>query len=152
MRKIKQQGTREWKKKAKQTDGFPPISTDNSDAILIVEDEVPLLDVLEYRFSEEGYRVLTATNGEDGLRLALNEHPACILLDLLMPRMNGMDLLRSLRKDSWGKQASVIVLTNMSTLQRLPELKRSKVFDYVIKSNCTIEEILSTVREVVPSS
>ena len=67
------------------------------DKILIIEDEEDLLKGLELNLSREGYQVLKATNGEEGMRLALRENPNLILLDIMLPGMNGLDVCRELR-------------------------------------------------------
>lgn len=81
--------------------------------ILIVEDESIQVDVLEAKF-KHSYELLKASNGVEGLKLALEKHPDLIILDLVMPRMDGFEMLEKLREDSWGKSARVLVLTNLS--------------------------------------
>ena len=71
--------------------------------ILIVEDEKNIVDILSFNLSKEGYETLEAYDGEAGLQLALEQNPDLILLDLMLPKMNGFDVCRSLRRDwSWG--------------------------------------------------
>lgn len=70
--------------------------------ILIVEDDVPELNALRDKFTHEGFSILEAKNGEEGLATALREHPDLILLDIIMPVMDGMTMLVNLRKDPWG--------------------------------------------------
>ena len=74
----------------------------------VVEDDEPLLSVLSERFREEGYNVINAITGEEGLKLALKNKPDLILLDIVMPKMDGIAMLKKLRKDPWGKNANVI--------------------------------------------
>ena len=73
-----------------------------SQKILIVEDEDSLLSALVDKFLKAGYRVVTARDGEEGLTVALREQPDLILLDIVMPKMDGISLLRQLRDNSWG--------------------------------------------------
>ncbi len=70
--------------------------------ILVVEDDVPELNALRDKFTREGFSILTAKNGEEGLAIALREHPDLILLDIIMPVMDGITMLVKLREDSWG--------------------------------------------------
>ena len=80
--------------------------------ILIVEDEEALLKGLELNLSREGYKILTAANGEEGLRLAIRENPQLILLDVMLPGINGLDVCRELRRK--GFDAPIIMLTAKS--------------------------------------
>src|SRR3989304_617137 len=81
--------------------------------LLIIEDEMPLLKIMMEEFSNSNIKVMGAPNGKEGLELALSKHPDLIVLDLLMPKMNGITMLKKLREDEWGKNASVIILTNL---------------------------------------
>jgi DNA-binding response OmpR family regulator len=86
----------------------------NIPTILIVEDDPVLSKMYTEKFKFEGFQVLTALNGEEGLRLALSEKIDVILLDLMLPRLSGTELLTKLRLDSKGKNIKVIVLTNLA--------------------------------------
>ena len=68
--------------------------------ILIVEDEKNIVDILSFNLSKEGYETLEAYDGEAGLQLALEQNPDLILLDLMLPKMNGFDVCRSLRREN----------------------------------------------------
>jgi two-component system alkaline phosphatase synthesis response regulator PhoP len=80
--------------------------------ILIVEDEEALLKGLELNLAREGYQILTAANGEEGMRLALRENPQLVLLDIMLPGMNGLDVCSELRRK--GFEAPIIILTAKS--------------------------------------
>ena len=80
-----------------------------SKRILIVEDEKNIVDILSFNLSKEGYETLEAYDGETGLQLALEQDPDLILLDLMLPRMNGFDVCRGLRRA--GHNTPVIMLT-----------------------------------------
>jgi two-component system alkaline phosphatase synthesis response regulator PhoP len=84
----------------------------SQETILIVEDEEALLKGLELNLSREGYQILTAANGEDGMRLAIRERPQLILLDVMLPGKNGLDVCRELRRN--GFDAPIIMLTAKS--------------------------------------
>src|SRR3989338_4953265 len=101
--------------------------------VLIVEDEIELLEVLADRFKQEGFIVLSARNGEEGLQLALEELPDIILLDLIMPKMDGMTALKKLRQDPKGKDVPVILLTNLSTSDKIAEALQNEAYDYLVK-------------------
>lgn len=122
----------------------------NSKKILlveIVEDDRPLLSVLSERFTNEGYQVIRAMTGNEGLDLALKNKPDLILLDIVMPKMDGITMLRNLRKDSWGKKANVILLTNLSADENITkavtELEPSY---YLIKTDWKMDDIVERVK------
>lgn len=76
--------------------------------ILIVEDEAAMLKALNDTFVESGFTVHLARNGEEGINAALTQKPDLILLDILMPKIGGMEMMKMLRKDSWGKMCRLL--------------------------------------------
>jgi two-component system alkaline phosphatase synthesis response regulator PhoP len=84
------------------------------ETILIVDDEVDLLELIEYNLKKAGYNVLKAENGPEGLRLARKHHPDLILLDIMMPRMTGFEVVAQLREDTDLKHVPVLFLTARS--------------------------------------
>ena len=120
-----------------------------SKTILIVEDESDLLETITDVFKEQGYEVFTATDGETGLEKAIKIKPNVILLDLVMPKVGGVEMLRRLRDHEWGASASVVVLTAHDNDANLIEAQKSHVAKYVIKSSVGIDELVSTVDRVV---
>lgn len=117
-----------------------------SKKILIVEDDEKLQQKLVDTCSREGLIALGAQNGEEGLSLALREHPDLILLDLEMPKMGGIEMLQQLRKDEWGKNALVIVLTNYSAPEKVADVLEAGVSGYVVKSG-RLEDIMKMVKQ-----
>lgn len=115
--------------------------------ILVIEDEAPLSQVLIDKLTSVGFSVLGAKNGEEGLALALKEHPDLILLDIIMPVMDGMTMLYELRKDSWGNSVPVILLTNLSDAERVAEALKLKVYDFLVKSDWKLEDLVIKVKE-----
>ncbi len=120
--------------------------TDANKKILIVEDELSLRNALRDKLTHEGFSVLEAKNGEEGLEAALREHPDIILLDIIMPVMDGATMLNKLRHDPWGTKVAVIILTNLSEAE--DSLMRSRgSLDYIVKSNWKIEDVVAKIRE-----
>lgn len=117
--------------------------------ILIVEDEPMLLKVLVDRFVQEQFTVVSAMNGKEGLAIALKEHPDIILLDLVMPVMDGMTMLRELRKDAWGKIVQVLLLTNLSDPQKMSESIIRDVAGYLIKSDWKLDDLVTEVKRKI---
>ncbi|MBI5798672.1 MAG: response regulator, partial [Candidatus Yonathbacteria bacterium] len=114
--------------------------TDQKKIILVVEDEEPMQLVLRDVLKVEGYTVLEAKNGIEGLDHALKKHPDLILLDILMPKMDGLEMLKKLREDAWGKNAPVIVLTNLSDNEDIAKAVEEDVFEYFVKTDIRIDE------------
>lgn len=118
--------------------------------ILIVEDEPMIRRALVDRFSEEkDFVVMSGKDGEEGLVAALREHPDIILLDLVMPIMDGMEMLTGLRKDEWGKGANVMFLSNLADSERVAEATAKGVYEFIIKSNVDINDIVEKVRKAM---
>ncbi len=114
--------------------------------ILIVEDEVALLKALANGLEGNEFSVLTAGDGAEGLEVALREKPNLILLDLFMPRMDGITMLKKLREDEYGKDVKVIILTNLDDQAKIAEAVENKVYDYMIKTNWNISDVLKKIR------
>lgn len=115
--------------------------------VLIVEDEPSLQRALTDHFSREGIAVFQAKNGQEGLDVALREHPGIILLDIVMPVMDGMTMLTKLREDEWGRDAQVILLTNLVDNKEIVEAMKTGVFDYLVKSDWKIDDVVARVKQ-----
>ena len=118
--------------------------------VLIVEDDVIVVKALKAKFQKEGFSVLNALNGDEGLKIALSQHPDIITLDLLMPVKGGIEFMDEIRRDTWGKNVPIIILTNYDSndyvLSKLPEGKPSF---YLIKSNTNLEIVIEKVKEIL---
>lgn len=119
----------------------------DTQTMLIVEDEgatrLALADVMK----SEGFEVIAAEDGEEGLKIALEKHPDIILADLKMPKMTGLQMLAELRKDAWGSNAEVIILTNVSDVAALEEAMALNTFYYIVKSDTGIADVVTKVRQ-----
>lgn len=123
----------------------------NKNNILIVDDEAPIMLALSDEFKNQGFNVFQAINGEEGLKMALQHNPDFIILDIMMPIMDGFTMLKQLRKDSWGKNALVLVLTNLDSNDHATEALENFAYDYLIKSDYSIENIVKLVKEKLNS-
>lgn len=119
---------------------------ENKKVILVVEDDTPLLNALKEKLSDAGFTVLGAKNGEDGLASALSGHPDLIVLDILMPKMDGLEMLKKMREDAWGKNVPVMILTNLSDDGSIAHQMTEETFDYIIKSDIKIEAVVEKVK------
>lgn len=115
--------------------------------ILVVEDETALRGALSDKLKRAGFFVLEGRNGEEGLEVALREHPDLILLDVMMPVMSGMAMFKQLREDAWGKGARVVMLTNLNDMEYIAGAMEQGSYDYLIKSDWKIEDLVAKVRE-----
>lgn len=115
--------------------------------VLIVEDEASLRNILGDKLTSAGIEVLLAKDGKEALEIALRERPALILLDLLLPEVSGIQVLQKLQADDWGKDATVIVLTNVSKQEKIADAVLAGSSEYLIKSDWTIKEITAKVKE-----
>jgi two-component system response regulator VicR len=119
---------------------------ENKKIILITEDQAPLRNILREKLDSEGFSTLEASDGEKGLELALKEHPDLIILDILLPKMNGMEMLKKLREDIWGKTAKVIILTNLTDGQTMSNVMDEEVFDYFVKTDIKLEDFVKKIK------
>ena len=118
--------------------------------VLIIEDEPALRKALVEKLSGAGFDTLSAKDGQEGLTLAMTKKPKIILLDLMLPKMDGMSVLSRLRKDSWGKDVPVIILTNLMATDGYKKLAEDYgVSEYVVKSDRTLEEVVTKVKGVL---
>ena len=117
--------------------------------ILLIEDENILLELLSDKFKDSGFRVSCAQSAEIGIKLALRNHPDLILLDIILPGMDGLAMLKKLRHDSWGKDVPVIILSNLNDQTKVSEAMKIGVSDFLVKSNVKLSDIVKQVKEVL---
>ena len=117
--------------------------------LLVVEDEAPLRKLLVNALAEAGFRVIAAEHGEEGLHMAIQEKPDVIITDVLMPKMNGTDMLKKLREDSWGRTVPAVILTNLSadTNELVNEVIATAPDYYLVKADWSIYDVVEKVRE-----
>ena len=119
--------------------------------ILIVEDEKILRDAVADILRLKGFLPLEAKNGEEGVKLAFSKHPDLILLDLIMPTMDGMTAFKKIREDAWGRKVPIIILTNLSATKEQPvdEAPVNKSTHYLIKSDWKLHAIVRKIEETL---
>ena len=114
--------------------------------ILLIEDEAALQKTMSDVLSQEGYEVLSALDGEAGMRLAKEKTPDLILLDLVLPKMTGFEVLEQLHQDRETKGIPVIVLTNLANIKDIQRVTDLGATTYLIKSNYELQEIVAKVK------
>ena len=119
--------------------------------VLMIEDDPFFAELCSRALESEGYDVVVATDGEKGLVEVKEENPDFILLDIILPEMNGLEVLRNIRKDPDPKIAnkSVIILSNLYAKKEEEEGKELNADDYLIKANITSDELLVKIKEVM---
>ena len=117
--------------------------------VLIVEDEQDLREAMADYLRNNNYRVIEAEDGQQGLQMALHEHPDVILLDLMMPIMDGHHLLKKLRLDRWGMTAKVIIMSAMDDVKNIGGAYENGITEYIIKGEASLAELAKKVRETV---
>ena len=113
--------------------------------VLMIDDEADLIKVVHVRLAAEGYDFISATNGLEGLEAAEKEKPDLILLDVMMPHMHGLDVLKNLKKDSDTASIPVIMLTATSDTESAFKAKELGAVDYIIKP-FNLEAMLDAVK------
>lgn len=121
----------------------------NQKAILIVEDDASIRKALHDKLTNEGFTVIEADDGLAGLEKAVELHPDLILLDIVMPKMDGITMAKKLKQDEWGKYAEIIILTNLSESEKLLEAFEAGVQDFLIKTDWKIEEVVKMVKRKI---
>ena len=114
--------------------------------VLVIEDDTAMLDILSTKLGMAGLKVIKAQDGEEGLRLAQTELPDIILLDLVLPKMSGLDMLDALRNGEQGKSIPVFILTNLNENSSIYKSVALHTEAYFIKSNDSLEHIVTEVK------
>lgn len=117
--------------------------------VLLVEDDEMLHTMYTQKFTKEGYEVVSAYNGAEGVAAAETNKPDVILLDIIMPKMDGFVALKKLKKNDATKAIPVILLTNLGQEEDIRKGRELGATDYFIKANHTPQEVVDKVNEVM---
>jgi len=117
--------------------------------ILFIEDESALQKTLGDVLSREGYKVISALDGEAGLRMAKTEKPDLILLDLILPKITGFDLFKKFRTDPETKKIPVVVLTNLGQMADIEKVLKLGPAAYLIKNNYNLTEVVGKIKKAL---
>lgn len=117
--------------------------------ILIIEDDVFLRELISRKIVSEGYDIKQASDGEDGLRELKNEAPDLILLDLILPGIDGFEVLMRVKKDSELAHIPVIILSNLGQKEDIEKGLKLGAVDYLIKAHFTPQEIIEKVQYIL---
>ena len=124
---------------------------ENKKTILVVEDEKSLINAIIDALHLKNFLTLSAKNGKEGVELALSKHPDLILLDLLMPEMDGMTAFKKIREDAWGANVPVIILTNLNANNEhlVKDVFKTNPDFYLIKADYKLADIVKKIEEVL---
>jgi DNA-binding response OmpR family regulator len=120
-----------------------------STTILFIEDESALQKTLGNALKKEGYEVISALNGELGLKLAKEKKPDLILLDLILPKLHGLEVLKKLKEGKETKEIPVIVLTNLEALREVDKAIELGARTYLVKAQYSLEEIVGKIKRTL---
>lgn len=114
--------------------------------ILIIEDNTILSDTLSDNLTHEGFEVLLAKDGDEGLSSAFRNMPDLILLDILLPKLDGLQVLDKLRVHPWGKSVPVIILSNLSEPQNVATALEKDIHEYLVKTDWKMEDVVKRIK------
>ncbi len=117
--------------------------------ILLVDDDLTLREMYEERMKAEGFNIIQATNGEEALKKAAESKPDIILLDIMMPKVNGFDVLKELKSNPELKEIPVIVLTALIQDVDRVQGKKLGAADYIVKSETMPGEVISKIKNAI---
>jgi len=117
--------------------------------VLFIEDESALQKTFVDILKQEGYEMISALDGETGLRLAKTQKPDLILLDLILPRVNGFEVLKKLKGDKETKDIPVIVLTNLEGIGDVEKAIELGATTYLVKAQYSLEEVVQKIKQAL---
>ena len=116
--------------------------------ILIIEDESALQKSLSDVLSQDGYQINSALDGEIGLKLAQSEKPDLILLDLVLPKLHGLEVLKKIKENIEIKNIPVIILTNLESMQDIERAMELGATNYLVKANYSLKDLLIKIKQI----
>ncbi len=122
---------------------------ENNKTILLVDDDLTLREMYEERMKVEGFKIIQATNGEEALGKARENKPDIILLDIMMPKVNGFDVLKELKSNPELKDIPVIVLTALIQDVDRVQGKKLGAADYIVKSETMPGEVIAKIKNAI---
>ena len=117
--------------------------------IAIIEDDAVISQMYRMKFEADGFDVQLANNGKRGVALVEESSPDMILMDLQMPEMNGVEALTIIRKNSWGKDIPVIILTNLGEEEAPKEIRSLGIHSYIVKADLTPRQVVERVKDAL---
>lgn len=126
-----------------------PTLKNSKKSVLLVEDDEFLSELYATKLTLEGFEVIAATDGKKGLKLALEKKPDLILLDIILPKLDGFEVLKAIKADPAGKAVPVILLTNLSQRDEVNRGLELGAVDYLIKAHFMPSEVVKKIKSVI---
>jgi two-component system response regulator MprA len=123
------------------------MATEPMKKVLVVDDEKDLRDAISTALTYEGYEVRSASDGLEALSIAEEMHPDMVLLDILMPKLDGIETLRRFRGEEWGKRPPVIIMTVLDDMGKLAEALEAGATEYLVKTDIALGTIVQKVKD-----
>lgn len=120
--------------------------------VLLIEDEPLTIKIYRTHLQSEGQEVLIADNGEEGLKLAVGEQPDLIVLDIMMPKIDGFSLLKEIKSNPKTQKIPIIIYSNLSSQEDISKAKELGATDYLIKAKVTPTQVVNKIKEFLPRS
>jgi len=124
----------------------------HSPHILVAEDDKMYAKVYQNKLTKEGYTVTVVSNGTEAIKMAKEIHPDLILLDLIMPEMDGFEVLKKIKEDPVTKDVKVVVMSNLGQDSDIIRAKALGSVDYFVKANVSIMDVMTKIRTYVDES
>jgi DNA-binding response OmpR family regulator len=117
--------------------------------VLVIEDDKFLQRLLVMKLAQDGFDVVGASDGEDGLRRIVTEPPDLVVLDLILPKMDGFEVLTQMRTNSQTRDIPVIVLSNLGQEEDVSRVKQLGAMEFLTKSDISIHEVVQKIKEAL---
>ncbi len=127
-------------------------SRDPRHKIIIIEDDEFLSDIYKTKFELEGFKVIAINDGEKGLKAIQTKKPDIVLLDVLLPKLDGFTILQILKKDEATKDIPVVLLTNLGQKEDVQKGLEMGAVDYLIKAHFTPGEIIEKIKQALTNA
>lgn len=119
--------------------------------VLLVEDEPALQEAVRLKLGKAGVKVLVASNGEQALATLAQTKPSLVWLDILLPGINGLEVLRKIREDKILKALPVVVVSVSGGQEKIKQAFSMNIVDYIVKSEYTIDDIVGKIKDILSS-
>ncbi len=116
--------------------------------VLIIEDEQAMANALSLKIGKL-YQTLLAGDGQEGFEMAEKERPDFILLDIMMPKLNGMTVMKKIRAEKWGEDIPIVVLTNVNNPVQIAEAAKHGVYDFLVKTDWTLDAVAEVIKQKI---
>ena len=123
--------------------------TDSQKTVLVVEDDTFLAQLLTNRLSRAGLTVTRAGDGEEALRILKNTKPDLILLDIILPKKSGFEVMEEIQKDPLLKRAPIVIISNLGQDEDMARGRQLGAIEYYVKAQTSIEDLVSKVQQIL---